>query len=387
MISEPTLRPPAAAPQSMRYDRVQVLRFFAALGVVLYHTSTYLQTKHPDTGVFVRFFDHHFSWGVELFFVISGFVIAHSIERMSVAEFARRRLLRIYPAYWLAVALVLSGRWLLGRVMPPVGDLPRPLGDLPRALGDLPQPFSDLPRALNDLPRALTLLPFGSINYPLTVEWTLVYEIFFYFLVGAAALAGWNRVRDVFCVLWVAAILIYFLAPLPPATAFLPTAGQMLFSAFNLPFITGMIVHRVHHRVPYAARSYVLLLAPALVLGSTFVARTETALLMLGLGFGALVLWAVLSDRNRRLHEGNPLIKLGDWSYGLYLAHAPAIWLLLAFSAGFSVSNTVLFLAVAVFAVLVGSMFGAVESTLYRWLLRVTRRASAPAAAPKVTAA
>ncbi len=366
LTSEPTLRPPAAAPQSIRFDRVQVLRFFAALGVVLYHSSFYLQRKHLDTGVFVRFFDHHFSWGVELFFVISGFVIAHSIERMSVAEFARRRLLRIYPAYWLAVALLLSGRWLLGRVVPAIGDLPR---------------------ALSDLPRALTLLPFGSISYPLTVEWTLVYEVFFYFLVGAAALAGWKRVRDVFCVLWLAAILIYFLAPVPPATAFLPTAGEILFSAFNLPFIAGMIVRRVHHRVPHAARSYALLLASALVLGSAFVARTETALLMRGLGFGALVLWAVVSDRNRRLHKGNPLIRLGDWSYGLYLAHSPAIWLLLAFSAGFSMSNTVLFLAVVVFAVLTGSLFGAVESTLYRWLLRVTRRASAPAAGPKVTAA
>ncbi len=254
-------------------------------------------------------------------------------------------------------------------------------------LGRVAPAIGDLPRALSDLPRALTLLPFGSISYPLTVEWTLVYEVFFYCLVGAAALARWKRVRDVFCVLWLAAILIYFLAPVPPATAFLPTAGQILFSAFNLPFIAGMIVHRVHHRVSHAARSYVLLLASALVLGSAFVARTEAALLMRGLGFGALVLWAVVSDRNRRLHKGNPLIKLGDWSYGLYLAHAPAIWLLLAFSAGFSVPNTVLFLAVVVFAVLTGSLFGAVESTIYRWLLRVTRRANAPAAGPKVTAA
>ena len=348
----------------MRYYRVQVLRFFAALGVVLYHTNIYLQAKRPDAGVFVRFFDYPFSWGVELFFVISGFVIAHSIERMSVAEFARRRLLRIYPAYWLAVAVVVSGRWVLGHVAPAIGNLPRAL--------------IDLPRALSDLPRALTLLPFGRINYPLTVEWTLVYEIFFYFLVGVAALAGWKRVRDVFCVLWLAAILIGFLAPPPPATAFLPTAGQILFSAFNLPFIVGMIVHRVHLGVPPAARNYVLPLAPALLIASAFVARTETALLLQGLGFGALLLWAVLSDRHRRLHEANPLIKLGDWSYGIYLAHSPVIWLLLALGAGFSVSTTVLFLAVAVFAVTGGSAFGAVESTLYRWLLRATERARPP---------
>jgi peptidoglycan/LPS O-acetylase OafA/YrhL len=344
----------------MRYDRVQVLRFFAALGVVLYHSNVYLQTKRPDAGLFVRFFDHHFGWGVELFFVISGFVIAHTIERMSVAEFARRRFLRIYPTFWTAVALVLGAKWLLwGGGGPPMGDLLR----------------------------ALTLLPFGPISYPLAVEWSLVYEIFFYVLVCLAALGGWKRTRDVLCVVWLAAIAIDFFSPPPRASAFLPTVGQIFFSAFNLPFIIGMVIHRVHLRVPDAARTYALLFAPAIILGSDLVARTETRLLLQGLGFGALVLWAVLADRHRRLAPGNPLVALGDWSYGLYLMHVPVITILLALGAGAAVSNEALYVALAAIAVAAGSLFGAFEAAFYRWLLRVTRRTSVPVAAPKAKAA
>ena len=347
------------AAQSLRYDRVQVLRFFAALGVVLYHSNVYLQAKRPDAGVFVRFFDHHFSWGVELFFVISGFVIAHSIERMSVAEFARRRLLRIYPAYWLAVGLVLGAKWLLWGGAPGAGDLVR----------------------------ALTLLPFGQISYPLFIEWSLVYEIFFYVLVCVAALAGWKRTRDLLCIGWLAAIAVDTFLAAVSATAFLPTARQIFFSGFNVPFIIGMIVHRVHLRVPDGLRAYALLLAPALVLVSDLFLRTETRILVQGLGFGALVLWAVLADRHRRLAPGNPLVALGDWSYGLYLMHVPVITILLALGAGATASNEALYVALAATAVAVGSVYGAIETLFYRWLLRVTRHARAPAAAPKATAA
>jgi len=344
---------PTITTRTKRYDRIQVLRFFAALAVVLYHSSYYLQTRRPDAGAFARFFDAHFSWGVEMFFVISGFVIAHSIERMSVAEFARHRLLRIYPTYWLAVALILGVSWLLR------GDVP----------------------AVGNLARALTLLPFGPIAYPLAVEWSLVYEVFFYFLVAAAALAGWKRVRDWFCALWLAAILIDCLAPPPHATAFLPTLGQIALSAFDLPFIIGIIVHRVHLRVPGAARHIALAFAPTLLIASALVARTETALLLQGLGFGALVLWAVLRDQLRRLDDSNPLSKLGDWSYGLYLTHVAAILLVLAFAADSSLSSTALFLVTVVFAVSAGSLYGAFESALYRLLLRVTasrRRTATP---------
>jgi exopolysaccharide production protein ExoZ len=70
-------------------------------------------------------------------------------------RFLSRRLVRIYPTYWLAVALTLIGKVaLFGTVAIP---------GLVGAVG------------------ALSLLPFaGKVSYVLSVEWTLVYEVFFY---------------------------------------------------------------------------------------------------------------------------------------------------------------------------------------------------------------
>lgn len=344
----PSSSPVAATP--LRYERVQVLRFFAALGVVLYHASTYVQSHRPNVASpFVRFFDYHFSWGVQLFFVISGFIIAHTVERMSVAEFARRRFLRIYPAYWIAVLLVLSTKLLIWGWDPST--------------------------RIGEVGLALTLLPVGQIPYPLAVEWTLVYEVFFYIMVGTVALAGWHRARDALCVVWLSAIAIDFVWRPFNATIFLPTIAQIFFSAFNLPFIVGMIVHRVHLLVPDAARKYALLAAPALVLGTeVLAAHTEIRLLLVGLGFGALVLWAVLADRRGSLAAGNPLVALGDWSYGLYLMHVPVITILLATGVGKTSSGELLFAGLAAIAVAAGSVFGAFEAALHRLLLRLTRR-------------
>lgn len=336
-----------------------MLRFLAAFGVVLHHSSFYVGTTRPDAGPFVEFFfQHHFGWGVRLFFVISGFVIAQSIERMPVGEFARRRLLRIYPAYWVAVALVVGMQVVLWGQVPGAGDIAR----------------------------AVTLLPFGPIQYPLAVEWSLVYEIFFYLVVGVAALAGWSRVRDLLCVAWLALIAIGCIVAPSKATAMLPTADQVAFSAFNLPFIIGMLVCRVHLRLSVAWRTYALLSAPALVMSAFFAASVEARQLLTGLGFGALVLWAVLADRHRRLAPGNVLVALGDWSYGLYLVHVPVITTLLALGVWPRMPNGFLFVALAATAIALGSAFGAVEAAVYRWLLRITRRARAPAA-PKATVA
>ena len=349
--SSATAAAPAAvapAPASgERYGRIQILRFVAALGVVLYHGSLYLQQKRPDAGVAVRVFDHHFALGVQLFFVISGFVIAHSIERMSVGEFARRRLLRIYPAYWLAVAITLGGKLLL---------------------------FGTIPGG-EDLGRALTLLPFGPLVYPLSVEWSLIYEVFFYGVVALAAAFGWARTRDWLCVLWLLVIVVAALEPQAKPTAFLPTYSQIAFSAFNLPFIAGLVVHRLHLRLPVETRHAYLAAAVALLVGAEFLLRTESKLLLQGMAFGALALWAVLADRHAPMARGSFAVRLGDWSYGLYLMHVPIITLLLSFGIGVVLPPVAQFVLVIVAAVVGASAFGAFEAAFYQRLLRWTRPA------------
>ena len=93
-----------------RFENINLLRAFAALAVVFFHVITYMNwTAFPMSGPLLTL---RIGWiGVDLFFVISGFVIARSalgLWRADTNSFARnfwaRRLARIVPLYLLTCA-------------------------------------------------------------------------------------------------------------------------------------------------------------------------------------------------------------------------------------------------------------------------------------------
>src|SRR5689334_11964274 len=66
-----------------------------------------------------------FGWiGVQIFFVLSGFVIAYSGERSTALEFAQNRILRLYPAAWVCATITALTLLFLGLMSP--GELLRP---------------------------------------------------------------------------------------------------------------------------------------------------------------------------------------------------------------------------------------------------------------------
>jgi peptidoglycan/LPS O-acetylase OafA/YrhL len=101
----------AAPPGQPRFPLVDPLRAIAALGVLLAHVFLF---SHIVTTHSWGAFPGNLSVGVALFFVISGFLLYRPFfsadlrlsPRTSTRDFARRRLLRIVPAYWLALTLL-----------------------------------------------------------------------------------------------------------------------------------------------------------------------------------------------------------------------------------------------------------------------------------------
>ncbi len=100
-----------ARPRTEKYDNINLLRAFAALAVVVYHVIEHGKwAAYPTEGPLAVF---RIGWlGVDLFFVVSGFVIAYSgliLYRKASAAFARaywrRRLSRILPLYLLTLVL------------------------------------------------------------------------------------------------------------------------------------------------------------------------------------------------------------------------------------------------------------------------------------------
>lgn len=99
--------PQAVSPRTIkRVLEIDVLRGFAAVAVVLFHYTTRYSVlfDHPvlSYGIFWG------QYGVQLFFVISGFVIISSLERYNPREFVVARLARLFPAYWISVLLTFT---------------------------------------------------------------------------------------------------------------------------------------------------------------------------------------------------------------------------------------------------------------------------------------
>jgi len=138
---------------------VQVCRAFAVLAVVFFHLSESSRTELGST-FFGSFSKFGYS-GVDLFFVISGFIIFYTsskyIENKTPFKFLIKRLLRLYPVYW----IVIGGLFVASYLMTDTSSV-----------GDT---FSAA-----DIPATISLW-FGHemLN---GVSWSLSYELYFYFM-------------------------------------------------------------------------------------------------------------------------------------------------------------------------------------------------------------
>lgn len=95
------LSPACAA--GVRLPQIDRLKGLALVLVVINHASGALDVTDWAHG----------EVGVDIFLILSGFTLALNSAGLSAAEFFRRRFLRIYPAYWAALALFLAGNaWI-----------------------------------------------------------------------------------------------------------------------------------------------------------------------------------------------------------------------------------------------------------------------------------
>ena len=140
-----------------RIDSLQALRAIAAILVMLFHMGEFL----PDLlGIeFAGNWFRHGEAGVDIFFVLSGFIIYYSVMRrpeMTRTDFFIARFIRLYPIYWIVIAAL-----VFAEVLSLSGGNPQRLDP-------------------SVILRSLLLMP--SPDYVLGIAWTLVIEVLFYLM-------------------------------------------------------------------------------------------------------------------------------------------------------------------------------------------------------------
>jgi peptidoglycan/LPS O-acetylase OafA/YrhL len=276
---------------------VQVLRGLAALAVDVQHTIDefvrHLQLPDRMPPDF-----KYGSAGVDLFFVISGFVMVYSSERLfgiagSVRTFLVRRLVRIVPLYWLMTTVMLA--YVLARGFAASDASPM------QALAS----YFFIPYQR----------PSGVIDPLYGIGWSLNYEMMFYLVFGCTLAA-----RRELAVAMTSLCLIAFI--FSRSLVGLPAQLHYLSDPIILEFVYGMLVAFVFRAGVVLPRKVAFaLIVFAAVLPFVFLTTIPASPRWVVWGIPSALLVAAVTLAGRGIAVPAFAVALGDASYALYLIH------------------------------------------------------------------
>lgn len=287
-----------------RIDELESLRGIAALLVVFFHIPKW----HPALDLAIL---NNAYLMVELFFVLSGFVIYNAYgtrirDRAGLARFQFLRFARLYPVHLLFLLVFLgieSVKYLaatgLGMGTP----------------NDAPFGVNDLQAFVENLTLVHALVPDHAMtfNYP---SWSISVEFWTYLLFGLLTLALGPRKEAAFALLATLAIAALVTGR---TGGFEPLAKCI--GGFFLGCLIAVAARRPLRLPPPAPVAAVMLAYLALKPAGQFdiLIFPLSALLVLSLV-------AAPSGIAARTLRHRPLVRLGEWSYSLYMAHAAVLW-------------------------------------------------------------
>ncbi|MEN5275753.1 acyltransferase [Brucella sp. TWI432] len=326
---------------------VQALRGIAALAVVIFHASALLAGL-SDEARRTYYVPLAFA-GVDLFFLISGYIIASSVTRFgsglrASGDFIVKRLIRIWPPYAIATALFCLAFFLKNGDGPTVWEITQSL---------LFIQFDNTPSQYG----------FAA----LVVGWTLNYEMFFYVLMAAGLLVRhrWAFILSAFAILLLAVPLWQ-----QPDLSFIQLLNAERLQAnawvFTNPlcwlFLVGAAFHFVERKQVTVSNGYVL--SAVAVLAFAFFmacylspAMSRHGLTGMGLAVVPLFAAAILSRSVIEKFVPMPLVYLGDISYATYLTHVIMLSVVKAALASILGEGFALMLVSIAVSVVVGALY------------------------------
>lgn len=208
----------ATKTKSDRLYHLDLIRFIAALYVVFYHYCFRGYAK--DNLSILQFeplesFSKYGYLGVDLFFIISGFVILMSVRNSNLIDFCISRFTRLYPAFWFCVIITAIIILLFGGTIFNI--------------------------TLNQVLFNLTMLNgFFNVEHVDGVYWSLVIELKFYVLIGLVLFFKKLKYIKILGYLLLAISILQLIVPFSEAPKFLQAIYFVTFARWSPYFVAGM---------------------------------------------------------------------------------------------------------------------------------------------------
>jgi peptidoglycan/LPS O-acetylase OafA/YrhL len=313
------------APPPRRLPEIEALRGIAVAGVVLHHAfGAVLTTPHKLLDMLARYVDY--GVGVDLFFAISGYVIARSLVPTVAACKTRRDFVAVAGGFWLRRAWrLLPSAWLWLAIILAASAWFNQSGLFGTVITNAWATLAGILDFANVRFAALFLRHYYGASF---AWWSLSSEEQFYLLLPPACFLLRQYLAPLLCVL----VLVQF--PLPAHSVWL-----VVFR--NQAILMGVLLALWEPRPSYSRTGAYLARLPVAV------PRILTVLLLLSLGwFGkqglteagqiggialisAALVYLAAQDRGLLLGTGairNTLVWVGARSYAIYLVHVPAFF-------------------------------------------------------------
>lgn len=285
----------------VRFYELDLLRFFAAMAVVLYH---YLFRGQQGDYIPVRFtnledYAQYGYLGVNLFFMISGFVISLSAESRTARQFVISRVVRLYPAFWAGVTLTAIMIYFFG-------------GSLFQV--NLSQYFVNL----------TMLAQFVGVEDIDGVYWTLYVELKFYAIIFLILFFDkFHRIEWVLSA-WLVLLLLHLVMPFPRVL------NALVFPEWAPYFISGTLFYLLKAKGMSTWRVVALFIAFLLslkegidgnaVFNADYNVQASELVTVILVGLFYLIFTLILFNK-LSWFRSHWAVKIGALTYPLYLIH------------------------------------------------------------------
>jgi len=307
---------------------IQLLRGIACILVVLLHIT--INCEEKTGGIFLFNIFKFGGSGVDIFFVLSGFIITYTNftyigKPFTGVKYLKRRFIRIFPIYWIIITCLI----LLQILLPDFYNTKFDTG-------------------IFNIIQTYLLLP-GHVMLN-GVSWSLTNELFFYLLYALAIVIPQKKISFYLLIIYFCILIVF--AIIGPVNLLGSSSLTIFLFPMNIEFILGVFVVLIVNSIlpkyvfPILIVGIVIFMFGAFLndrnidLSRSFSNQALNRVLLFGIPSFLIILALVKMELTKNIYLHSIFLKLGDASYSIYLLHLPIVAAFFKIMAKLRIENT-----------------------------------------------